>query len=422
MTLTVALDIGTSGTRAAAVDAAGARVAGARIARGDARAADGAVDPLDWWARAEAALAALGRALRAEGRDMAEVTAITACGTSGTLTLTDAEGMPVAPGLMYDSAHPAHPDLPPGAARAMALLPRAAAPRWIAHQADVVLWRLGAAPGLTDVNNALKTGHDPDAGWADVVRRGPLGPLLPTARPLHAGLGTASPAARALGLPAACTIHAGTTDSIAALLAAGAARPGEAVTSLGSTLVLKLISTVRVDDPARGVYSHRLGSLWLAGGASNAGGAALAAALPGADLAALSARIAPDDPTGLDLYPLARPGERFPTADPFLAPRLAPRPADDARFLQAMLEGLARIEAEGYAALAALGAPAPARVLTAGAGAANPAWTAIRARALGVPVAAASETDAATGLARSLAASRSGRPPHGPGVDPAGRA
>ena len=88
---------------------------------------------------------------------------------------------------------------------------------------------------------------------------------------------------------------------IAALLAASAARPGEAVISLGSTLVLKLISGVRVNDPARGIYGHRLGGLWLADGASNAGGAGLAAALPGADFTALSERIDPDDPTGLDL-------------------------------------------------------------------------------------------------------------------------
>lgn len=411
MTLSVALDIGTSGTRAAAVDEAGRRVAGARIAGGDARAADGTVDPEDWWARAREALGALGRDLRVAGRDMAEVTALTACGTSGTMTLTDAEGIPVAPGLMYDSTHPEHPGVPAGAARAMALLPRADAPRWIAHQADLVLWRLGAAPGLTDLNNALKTGHDPEVGWSEAVLRSPVGPLLPVAHALHVSLGTASPAARALGLPAGCTIHAGTTDSIAALLAAGASRPGEAVTSLGSTLVLKLVSEVRVDESERGVYSHRLGRFWLAGGASNAGGAALAAALPGADLAALSTRLDPDDPTGLDLYPLARPGERFPTADPSFAPRLVPRPADDSRFLQAMLEGLARIEAQGYAALAALGAPAPVRVLTAGAGAANPAWTAIRSRALGVPVAPAPETDAATGLARALAASRRPRTP-----------
>ena len=34
---------------------------------------------------------------------------------------------------------------------------------------------------------------------------------------------------------------------------------GQAVTSLGSTLAVKLLSTTRLDDAAYGIYSHRLG-------------------------------------------------------------------------------------------------------------------------------------------------------------------
>jgi len=56
-----------------------------------------------------------------------------------------------------------------------------------------------------------------------------------------------------------------------------------------------------------------------------------------AALTALTPRLRPGEPTGLDYYPLLRPGERFPVADPALAPRLEPRPADDAAFLQARL-------------------------------------------------------------------------------------
>jgi D-ribulokinase len=54
-------------------------------------------------------------------------------------------------------------------------------------------------------------------------------------------------------------------DSIAAFLAAGVETPGEAVTSLGSTLAVKLLSEARVEDAAFGVYSHRLGDGWLVG-------------------------------------------------------------------------------------------------------------------------------------------------------------
>ena len=58
------------------------------------------------------------------------------------------------------------------------------------------------------------------------------------------------------------------------------------------------------------------------------------------------------------------------------------------------------MEAAGYARLAALGAPYPARVLTAGGGAANPVWAAMRARVLGVgDVGPAAQGEAAYGAA-----------------------
>ena len=41
------------------------------------------------------------------------------------------------------------------------------------------------------------------------------------------------------------------------------------MSSLGSTLAVKLLSATPCDDAARGIYSHRLGALWLVGGASN---------------------------------------------------------------------------------------------------------------------------------------------------------
>ena len=180
--------------------------------------------------------------------------------------------------------------------------------------------------------------------------------------------------------------------------------PGEAVTSLGTTLVLKLLSETRVEDPASGVYSHRFGSLWLAGGASNSGGGVLRQYFSDAALAQLSARIDPTRPSGLDYYPLPAPGERFPLNDPALAPRMSPRPEDDARFLHGLLEGMAAIEALGYRKLAALGATPLKRVLTAGGGARNRIWAMIRQQALQVPVGAAIHGEAAFGsamLARS---------------------
>ena len=47
--------------------------------------------------------------------------------------------------------------------------------------------------------------------------------------------------------------------AIAAVLATGANQIGDAVTSLGSTLVLKIISDKPVFAPESGIYSHHLG-------------------------------------------------------------------------------------------------------------------------------------------------------------------
>lgn len=91
--------------------------------------------------------------------------------------------------------------------------------------------------------------------WQEYAQLLPQHVLAPSA---VIGPLTAAAASRS-GLPSSCLVCAGTTDSIAAFVAAGVSQPGEAVTSLGSTMAVKLLSTTRVDDAAYGVYSHRLG-------------------------------------------------------------------------------------------------------------------------------------------------------------------
>ena len=212
--------------------------------------------------------------------------------------------------------------------------------------------------------------------------------------------------ARRTGLPSTAVLHAGTTDSIAAFLASGARRPGEAVTSLGSTLVLKLCTTKPVFSNRNGIYSHRLDdSRWLAGGASNSGGAVLQAEFSDEELAELSARMHPDEDTGLDYYPLPSRGERFPVADPDYPPKMDPKPMDRVRYLQGLFEGIARIEKQGYDLLEALGTDPVASIRSAGGGAKNAVFTRIRQRIVDRPLLEAENTDAAYGSAL-LAAGR----------------
>ncbi len=339
-------------------------------------------------------------------------------GTSGTVLACDEALDPRAPPLLYNddravdeaaliakTATPGHPAaaVTSGLAKVLWLKKRLGltGARLYLSQADWLSGLLTGRVGMTDFHNALKMGLDlDDLKWPTWVEYLADVDYLPVPVAPGARLATVSrPRARYLGIHPGCMVHAGTTDSIAAFLAAGATRSGEAVTSLGSTLVLKLLSDTRVESNEHGVYSHWFGHRWLAGGASNAGGAVLRQFFDDRQLAALSERIDPAVPSPLDYLPLTKPGERFPVNDPTLAPRLDPRPADDAEFLHGLLESLARIEARGYRLLAELGASPLARVETAGGGARNPAWARIRQRLLDVPVVRASHTEAAYGTA-----------------------
>jgi D-ribulokinase len=210
----------------------------------------------------------------------------------------------------------------------------------------------------------------------------------------------ANATASVLGLPENALVCAGTTDGCTSFLATGAAEVGDAVTSLGSTLVIKLLSDKPINATVDGVYSHRLGARWLVGGASNTGGKVIDALFPEGDLAALSQALKPDVPTGLRYYPLLRPGERFPINDPQWPPRLAPRPADRALFFQAVLEGIGEIEALAYRRLRELGAPALNSVRSVGGGASNAAWTRIRQRLVDAPFAPTLSQEACVGTAR----------------------
>jgi D-ribulokinase len=172
------------------------------------------------------------------------------------------------------------------------------------------------------------------------------------------------------------------------------------VTSLGTTLTLKLLSATPVFAPHYGIYSHRIGDQWLAGGASNTGGAVLAKEFTKEQIVQYTEQIDPAVPTGLDYYPLPKPGERFPINDPVMQPRMIPKPDDHRLYFQAILEGIAAVEALGYRRLTELGASPLRSICSVGGGAANDKWTAMRLKALGVPALASASEHAAMGTAR----------------------
>ncbi len=440
----IGVDIGTSGCRAIVLDAVGDRIAEARVPLPEpVRRTDGGVEqsPKLWW---DAVLELLRRIAPA----VAGLPGGRLCldATSATMLLARSDGTPLGPALMYsdsrsiDEARIVANVAPAtsaarGASSSLAKLlylakqHRPAEPVFALHQADWAIGRLtgrlanrrmqgppgrsgytGAdcpadstsAQADTDWNNGLKLGFDPATerwpAWMHALL--PADVLLPVVHAPGAPLAVIdNEIAKGTGLPDDLIICAGTTDSTAAVVATGADRPGDAVTSLGSTLVLKIVSGHPVAAAEYGVYSHRIGDRWLAGGASNSGGAVLRHFFSDQQIDRLMPQIDPATESGLDYYPLLAAGERFPIADPALQPRLQPRPRSDAHFLHGLLEGIARIERDGYRRLTELGATSPHRVLTAGGGARNRQWLKMRQRLLGIPVLAAEEQEAAFGAA-----------------------
>jgi D-ribulokinase len=410
MNFYLGIDFGTSGARAIVINAEGGIQSETKYSFTEASLASATIT----WKRA---LFGLIEQIPQEIRT--GIKAIAIDGTSSTVLLCDATGQPITEPLMYNDARgvevmetlraiapPNHTVLSPTSSLAKLLwLKRKAEDKrqneYFLHQADWLGFLLHGQLGISDYHNALKLGYDPEQlcfpHWMEQLpERSVLPQVLAPGTPVGE---VTTDVAHSLGLPQDCAVCTGTTDSIAAFIASGAQSPGEAVTSLGSTLVLKLLSRTRVDDARYGIYSHRLGDLWLTGGASNTGGAVLRHFFSDVELETLSCQINPNKESPLDYYPLLKVGDRFPINDPNLPPQLEPRPTDSVEFLHGLLEGMARIEARGYQLLQQLGTTQLTRVYTAGGGAKNPTWTSIRERHLKVPVVPSMHTDAAYGTA-----------------------
>lgn len=420
MSLLLGIDIGTSGIRTAVIDGTGDVLSMGGV---DHLPQDtDKIDAEHWWTAVQTCVARQTRALAELGHDPGAISGIAVDATSGTMVLTDEHIRPVSRALMYyskgfdaESAHIAkhapkgHITNGSGSAlgRAMRLVSEDSDCRTchLLHQADFVAAKLMGTGGFSDYNNALKSGFDPETEhWPDWIDHVIPERLLPKPVPVGTPIGNIQPeVASALGLSPKSLIYAGTTDSIAAFLAASPLEAGNAVTSIGSTLAVKLLGHKRIDDHEIGLYSHRLGNSWLIGGASNTGGAVLANFFKVEDLERLSTKIDPNTRTGLSYYPLIKPGERFPINDPNFLPRLLPRPDDDVTFLQGLFEGIAAIEARCYNEIEARGGGYPKQIYSAGRAAVNPALLGLRKGTLRCGISTASNTEAAIGAARCCA-------------------
>ncbi|MEV0406995.1 FGGY family carbohydrate kinase [Actinoallomurus sp. NPDC050550] len=414
------IDLGTQSVRVVAATASG-RIAGAGAEplTGRREAGRHEQDPEQWW---RATAAACGQAL--QGVPPGAVRAVAIDGTSGTILLTDDDGTPLTPGLMYDdtrATEEARRADEAGAAvwdelgyrrmqpawalpKLLWLLDRHEGPARLAHQVDFVNRRLAGHAVPTDLSNALKTGaHLIEESWpADVLDAlgVPAGTLPELVRP-GTPIGTVcATAAEATGIPAGTPIIAGTTDGCAAQLGAGRLTVGSWNSVLGTTLVLKGVSTELVRDPYGAVYSHRApDGEWLPGGASSTGAGVLARDFAGRDLPALDRLAAGHEPARALAYPLVSEGERFPFAAPDARGFLLGGTDDEADDYAAVLQGVAYIERLCFDHLDLLGAPTGGDITLTGGAARSAYWSRLRADVLGRPVIVPANPEPALGAA-----------------------
>jgi len=415
----VGLDVGTGSARAFAVAADGT-VAGRGAHPLDSRRSAGRheQDPAAWW---EAVAAACHAAL--EGLDGARVAGVATCTTSGTIVLVDEHGRPRSPALMYDDARAAQQarrlDMPAswGLPKLHWLLESGdvtggGGELRLAHQADVITARLAGHGVAADASHALKSGYDAAAGaWPAAMAR-ELGDLLPAVVAPGTLLGeVCSDAAAQTGLPAGTPILAGMTDGCAAQIAAGALRPGDCNSVLGTTLVLKGCAAQPIEDRARGVYSHRSpDGGWLPGGASSSGAGVLTATFPGRDLDELGEQAAAHERTQVLSYPLVSRGERFPFAAADAEAFTLGAPAGDGERAAALLQGLALVERLCFEQLERLGAATDGELSLTGGATRNRRWCQLRCDALGRRVRLPEQTESAFGMAILATAATRGEP------------
>ncbi len=433
------IDLGTGGVRALAVDEQGSVLASANVnfppAPGNFPEGHHEQQPEVWWQTACRALGRLTDKLTRCGISPDALRGAAIDGTSGTLVLLDRDGHPVRPALMYNDSRGAEQASQINAVAGEFIARHgysfsssfaAAKLRWLqehepqafsrgrfaAHQADYLAFRLTGDLGLTDFNNALKTGYDLlEDRWPDwLTADSAIADRLPEVLAPGTSLGRVSKAgADATGLPPGLPILAGTTDGVAAALASGLNRPGQYNTSLGTTLVFKGLSDTISADPRGLVYSHKLpGGRWLPGAASNTGGQWIGRWFGDADWAAMDHQ-APDLLLSAPVaYPLARSGERFPFAHPQASGFFVRQPAAEPERYAACLLGTALVERLAYEVLDRVTGQSAEEIYATGGGSRSDVWSQCRADVTGLPLNRPACTETAFGAAVLVASGVSG--------------
>ena len=319
--------------------------------------------------------------------------------TSGTFVLTDRNGKPIADAAMYNDGRAANP-----LGRAEKIISEVGAGTYLfAHTPEYILAHLTGQPlsvVATDWSHAMKTGVDLhlkswSAGTTDKAKRNSIS--LPSVVAPGSLLGRTSDG----DIP----LYAGMTDGCTAQISVGATSMGSAVSTLGTTLVLKVVGDREIAGP--GFYSHLLpAGRWLGGAASNLGGISFEKYQ--SDVKSWDQRAAAHGPASFAIYPLVGTGERFPVANKdmkCIATGTAQNEIDEYR---AILEGIAFAERYAFEILESAGAEITGAIYSAGGGSRSAIWSEIRATVLNRPIATVKDSGSDLGAAMIAAAAHRG--------------
>lgn len=407
----IGIDIGTQGARVVLMDSAGTIAASREETFPLSDRSREEQSPALWWAGCLRLLKSL--LMETKGSiSSADVCAISVTSTSGTVIPLDESMEPVHNAIMYSDKRSAEEGK---MCRDMALrfhnegytgfksssglskivwfgrhFPERAAKvaKWV-HASDYITGRLSDTWGVTDYTNALKSGFDLKKGeWPEYLfselnlAKEWFPKVVPSGTPVG---NLASAVSDILGLPRSVKVVAGMTDGCASQVASGAVNLGDWNTTIGTTLVVKGVTTGELVDSQDRFYSHRHPEgFWMPGGASNTGADWITKQFNG-ELAGLNEQARRVIPTGHLAYPLQEEGERF----PFIAPEargFCPAGLSRAELFAANMEGVAYIERYAYELVEALSGEKVKSIFTAGGGSKSETWLSIRSSVLNLPI------------------------------------
>lgn len=404
-------DVGTQGARVVLLDVTGNEV-GSRE-EGFALTAEAREEqsPTEWWTACRRCLHNL-LAEVAGTISLADIKAASVTSTSGTVIPLDAHNNPLHQALMYSDTRSAaagrlcratalayHPEGYTGFNASSGLSKMVwfsntfpaktqKIAKWI-HATDFIIGQLSNHWGITDYTNALKSGYDVKENYwpTYIYEQLPIKKeWLPVVVPSGTPIGKLAPALAAeFSLSPELIIVAGMTDGCASQVASGAVNLGDWNTTIGTTLVIKGVTSQELKDPADRLYNHRHpAGFWMPGGASNTGADWVTKEFK-EDLTQLNEQAAALIPSGYLAYPLRQEGERF----PFIAPQargFEPAGLSPAARFVANMEGVAYVERYAFEIIQQLSGEKVKAVFTAGGASNSDTWLTIRSNVLRLPI------------------------------------